>query len=85
MRWRPSTHFQRGHLSERCGLAELGKFGEGEAVVFKRNTADVQRQAHRLGAATVEVEIVQLEWGMVSPVNVSIRMHTVRVHGWRPS
>jgi predicted DNA-binding protein len=48
---------ERGHLAKRRRLAQLGKLGEGKTVVFKRNAANGQSQANRLGAATVPVEI----------------------------
>jgi hypothetical protein len=49
----PST-CSTGTWPNGCGLAHLGKTGKGEAVVFKRDAAQVQGQPGRFGAATVE-------------------------------
>ncbi len=66
-----AIHVQNGYLAERHGLANLGKFVEGKAMVFKRNTANGQGQTDGFGTTAVKIEVREFElwhgvytWGL---------------------
>jgi hypothetical protein len=58
-----TVYVQHRHLAKGHGLANIGKLGEGEAVVFKCHAANGQCQANGLGAAAVKVEVGEFEFG----------------------